>query len=184
MVFLNDVYVQVTPKKTIIDLESEIILFFDKNNSFDESNTMELLYDNFSPYNSLSIFYKYYIDNNGKQNYLFGFPKVLIDEFPNLSVAVDVQEFQIDFEVTYDNFSDIEKSFQNLKNKINKKNDSLEESGLKISNYDLDYYLKDVENFISSLSDSLNEQKIDLNSSLIFKFSKNLNWQIFLKCFT
>ncbi len=194
---LNNVYVQTVPKKTIVDLENEIILFFDKNNLFDENNTMELLYDNLSPYNNLSIFYKYYIDDNGKQNYLFGFPKVLIDEFPNLSVAVDVQEFQIDLEVTYTDFSDAEKSFQNLKNKINKKNDSLEESGLKISNYDLDYYLKDVENFISSLSDSLNEQKIDLDANLTFKFTKtqctqpqltnnsevdNINNSVYKKC--
>lgn len=165
---------------TLLQLENNIILFFDSLNNFGKPSATEatvigeILFDKSSLKNGLSIFYNYLpVDADGNPSVVLGIPKYYIDKFPNLSVATDLKEFAINDIATFDNLEDVQKSVKSLRSAIEKKLKSLEDSKFVIENYDINYYLNNIDQFVSNFTDKINEQKIDAKSKFTFQFKRN-----------
>lgn len=160
-------------KENILIPQFEFIItdFFNKNQT---QNTLDLLITKESYLDDIAIFYKLFNEQStSKKYYLFGFPKSLIDQFPNLSVATDYAEFKVNNIVSYDNLQDLRTSINSLKTNISKKQQSLSDGSLKISNYDPTEYLKRLDSFVLAVVNAIELNKLDSNSGLSFKFIKN-----------
>lgn len=159
--------------KKISQLEFDIGLFYDNN--FSDVKTTELLIDKNTSYESgIAIFYKSYQDPvTSNTNFLFGFPKKLIDRFPNLSLATDIEEFKIETIATYNSFEDIQTSINTLKNAILLKKQSLSDSSLEIKNYDVDSFLTELDQFVAEINNKIQSQAIEPSSNFTFEFSKS-----------
>ena len=133
------------------ELEEEILSFFKKNTL--SVTKPEFIFDiNTSFKSGLSVFYKIYKDPiTSKNNYLIGLPKSLIEQFPNLSFSTDYNNVETTDEIIFENFQEIITNVDFLKSVINKKKQSLSNDSLDIKNYNIDFYLSNIDKFVEEL---------------------------------
>lgn len=177
---LADVIIEPPTKQSfslsLFGLQDQITNFFIEQQNYDSADNLtktQFLFDENTLTNKICIFYKFYKDDKNTPCFLYAFPKTLIDKFPNISDAIDLKKLETELTVTFDNFDDITKSHKDLQSLVNKRVQTLNDDGFSISNLDINFYMKDANSFISSLSDSFNEQKIEKNKSITFQYTKN-----------
>lgn len=170
---IKDIVANDDINKKITQLEFDIGLFY--NNNVSDIKTTELLVDKNTSYQTgIAIFYKSYQDpSTSKTNFLFGFPKKLIDRFPNLSLATDIEEFKIENVVVYNSFEDMQTSVNTLKNALLIKQQSLSDSSLEIKNYDIQSFFTDLDQFVAEINSKIQSQTIEPASKFTFEFSKS-----------
>lgn len=157
---------------TISQLEGAIVSFFNSN-QVDFDVIEDIIINKESLSTGVSIFFKNYFEQSTSKQYtLFGFPKQLIDKFPNLSPAVDYKPFVISDTITYNNQQDLQTSINTLKSTILSKLQSLSDGSQKIKNYDINEYLKKLDLFLLDVNNKLELNKVEPTASLSFKFFK------------
>ena len=160
------------------ELEDNIISLYQKK-SLSQTKPEIVFEENTFFSTGLSVFYKFYKDPiSSKNSYLVGFPKTYIEQFPDLALSIDYEEIEISEEIYFDNFQDIKTNTEALKNIINKKKKSLENDSLYIKNYDIDYFISKIDEFVGELNNKIQEQKFDVNKKINLFFQKKPCQQI------
>lgn len=164
-------YKPIVEEELLSNFEQNIISFY-KSHSFSNTNA-EILFNENSFASGFSIFQNTFKDPVTNNNsYLIGLPKSLIEQFPNLLLSIDYNDLPSDDFVEFDNLADIKNRVEALRNVINKKKDSLSSLSLVIKNYDIDFYLSNIEQFISEFTNKIQEKKFDSDKKIILYFKK------------